>query len=240
MARRHEAPSGADGVERSVVERIEAGRLRNFGTLDTAVGANQHSDRDGALLLAATRERGIDGGRIAGVVGVGDGIGVVAGAAMAAVPAPVARQPPRFAPLFPETAAGRALAASPCDAAWSSFADAAGRASATGRTGATLATSARASSTRRRAASAPPRRCGAARGGARARVARMLRAHGARAAAPGARRRRPRPDTPAPTRYAHARPAMRNTRSSQRLPHERRSTPRTTRSDYAIAALIES
>ena len=38
---------------------------------------------------------------------------------------------------------------------------------------------------------------------------------------------RPRPDTPAPTRYAVAPPAPRKSRAAQRLPRERQSTPPT-------------
>ena len=78
---------------------------------------------------------------------------------------------------------------------------------------------------RRHAASGrPPRDRGALR--ARRRSRRRVRR----------RHPRPRPDTPAPTRYALARPAPRNTRSAPRLPHERQSTPRTTRDDAAKAA----
>ena len=81
-ARRHKAPSRADGLERGGVERVEAGRIRDFGAFDGTVGAHQHPDSHGALLLAPARERGIGRGRIAGVVGVRGRIGASAGAAI--------------------------------------------------------------------------------------------------------------------------------------------------------------
>src|SRR5208282_3283734 len=75
VARRHKAPSGADRLQRGVVERVGAGGVCNIGALDGAVGAHEHPDRHGALQPAPARDSGIGGWRIAGVIGVRERIG---------------------------------------------------------------------------------------------------------------------------------------------------------------------
>ncbi len=70
MASRHETPSRTDGLQCCVIERVEAGRIRDFGALDGPVGADQHPHCDGALLLPSACNSRIDGRRIAAVVGV--------------------------------------------------------------------------------------------------------------------------------------------------------------------------
>src|SRR5580704_3140421 len=48
VARGYETPSRSDRLERGVVERVEARRIRNFRTLDGTVRADQHFDCDSA------------------------------------------------------------------------------------------------------------------------------------------------------------------------------------------------
>ena len=58
---RYISPTGAamigeklpHGLQRGVVERIETRRFRKFCAFDSAVCADQHANRDGALLLTA-------------------------------------------------------------------------------------------------------------------------------------------------------------------------------------------
>ena len=89
VAGRHKAPSRPNCFKRSVVERVETGRIRNFGALYGTVSADQHADRHGALLRAPPRDRRVSGGRISRVVGVSDRIWIAAAVAAVAVPSAV-------------------------------------------------------------------------------------------------------------------------------------------------------
>ncbi len=83
VAGRHKAPSRPNGLQRSVIERLEPRRLLNFGALYRTVSADQHADRHGALLRASPRDGRVRGGRISRVIGVSDRIWIAAVAATA-------------------------------------------------------------------------------------------------------------------------------------------------------------
>ena len=68
VARRYKTPSRSDRLQRCVIERVEPGRIRDFGALDGSVGADQNPDRHGALLLAPPRNSRIDRRRITAVI----------------------------------------------------------------------------------------------------------------------------------------------------------------------------
>jgi len=84
VAGRHKAPSRPNGLQRSVVERVEPRRIRNFGALYGTVSTDHHADRHGALLRASPRDGRVSGGRISRVIGVSDRIWIAAVAAVAA------------------------------------------------------------------------------------------------------------------------------------------------------------
>ncbi len=96
VAGRHKAPSRPNCFQRSVVERVETGRIRNFGALYGTVSADQHADRHGALLRASPRDSGVSGRRVSRVIGVSDRIWIAAVAVPSAAGPTCRRSAARF------------------------------------------------------------------------------------------------------------------------------------------------